>query len=418
MDSRERLNAAIHHQPVDHLCVDFGAGAQTGIGVCAVWNLRKALLDDDSPVKVTEPYQMLGEVDEDLRQALGLDVVGIHPRINIFGYPNEDWKPFKMHDGTPILVPGKFNTTVNERGAVLLYPEGDLSVPPSAKMPKGSYFFDSIPRQKPLDEDNMDPADNCEEFGLLGEEDVSHFVDNVKSFYDQTNYGIYVTLPGLALGDICLVPAPWMKNPRGIRGVPEWYISLASHQDYIMRIFECQCEFALKNIETLAAALGDMPQVAFVSGTDFAHQSSQFCSNETFREMYGYFYKQMNDRIHQLTKWKTFMHCCGAVSRMIPEFIEAGFDILNPVQCSAAGMDPRQLKQEYGQDIVFWGGGVDTQSTLPFGTPDEVYREVSERIEIFSEGSGFVFNSTHNIQSNVPVDNILAMFRAVNDSRA
>ena len=138
---------------------------------------------------------------------------------------------------------------------------------------------------------------------------------------------------------------------------------------------------------------------------------------QTYRELFKPFHKAVNDRIHKLTKWKTFIHSCGAVLPFIPEFMDAGFDVLNPVQCSARGMDPRTLKREFGKNIVFWGGGVDTQKTLPFGTPDEVYREVRERIDIFSPGGGFVFNSTHNVQSNVPTENLLALFRAVEDSR-
>jgi uroporphyrinogen-III decarboxylase len=113
--------------------------------------------------------------------------------------------------------------------------------------------------------------------------------------------------------------------------------------------------------------------------------------------------------------WKTFIHSCGSVYRLIPDFIAAGFDVLNPVQCSASEMDPVRLKREFGRDLVFWGGGVDTQRTLPFGTPEEVYREVRERVAIFNEGGGFVFNTIHNIQGPTPVENLLAMFRALRD---
>jgi uroporphyrinogen-III decarboxylase len=180
-------------------------------------------------------------------------------------------------------------------------------------------------------------------------------------------------------------------------------------------VFEVQCACALKSIELLAAAVGDRAHVVFVSGTDFGTQTGQFCSVETYRELYQPFHKAVNDQIHRLTKWKTFIHSCGAVAPFIPEFIAAGFDVLNPVQCSAKGMDPRTLKREFGQDIVFWGGGVDTQKTLPFGTPNEVYREVRARIAILGEGGGYVFNGTHNIQGNVPTANLLALFRAVKD---
>jgi hypothetical protein len=417
MNSRERLHAALNHQPVDRVCVDFGAGGQTGMGAGAVYRLREAILGKSSHrVKITEPYQMLGEIDEEMRRALSLDVVGIHPRCNMFGFPNEGWKPFTMHDGTPVLVPEKFNWTVNAKGGIEMYPEGDTSVPPSAVMPKDSFFFDATRRQGPFDEENPNLADNCDEFGLLGKADIDHFVNNIKPFYEKTAYGIYMTFPGTGFGDIALVPATWMKHPKGIRDVEEWYISTVTRKDFIYKIFEKQCEFALKNIEMLAKAVGNMPQVVFVSGTDFGTQRGLFAPVEAYRELFKPFHKLVNDKIHKLTTWKTFIHTCGSVYKLIPDLIEAGFDVLNPVQCSAEGMDPKRLKKEFGKQLVFWGGGVDTQSTLPFGKPEDVYRQVRERIDIFNEGGGFVFNSVHNVQSNVPIENILAMFRAVKDS--
>lgn len=418
MTSRERLQATLNHETPDRLCVDFGAGFQTGMGAGAVHRLRQAVLGQpDYRVKVIEPYQMLGEIDAELRAALALDVVGVHGPGTMFGFRNDAWKPFTMTDGTPVLVSDKFNVTPAVDGGWLIYPEGDLTAAPSAWMPKTSLFFDSLHRQQPLDEDNLNPADNCEEFEVIGDAELEHFATGVRRAYEQTDSGIYVTLPGTAFGDIALVPAPWMRQPKGIRGVEEWYMATVTHRDYVHKIFAHQCECALKSIDRLAAALGDRPQVVFVSGTDFGTQTGLFCSVQTYRELYLPYHKAVNDRIHRLTKWKTFIHSCGAVYPLIPEFIAAGFDVLNPVQCSATGMDARTLKREFGRQLVFWGGGVDTQHTLPFGTPDEVYREVRERISIFAEGSGYVFNSIHNVQSNVPVENIRAMFRAVNDSR-
>jgi hypothetical protein len=417
MTSRERLAATLDHREPDRLCVDFGAGFQTGLGAGAVHRLRQAVLGgNDWRVKVIEPYQMLGEIDHDLRQALGLDVVGVHGSGTMFGFKPQDWKPFTLFDGTPVLVPGQFNVTPAEDGGWLMHPEGDTSAPPCAWMPRDSYFFDALNRQQPLDESRLDPADNCEEMAVISDQEVRHFATRARHYHEDTNYGIYMTLPGTAFGDIALVPAPWMKHPKGIRGVQEWYMATVTHRDYVRRVFEHQCECALKSIEKLAAAVGDCAQVAFVSGTDFGTQTGQFCSVPAYRDLYQPFHKAVNDQIHKLTRWKTFIHSCGAVRPFIPEFIEAGFDVLNPVQCSARGMDPRELKREFGQQLVFWGGGVDTQRTLPFGTPDEVYRQVRERIDIFAPGGGFVFNSIHNVQSNVPTANILAMFRALKDS--
>jgi uroporphyrinogen-III decarboxylase len=208
-----------------------------------------------------------------------------------------------------------------------------------------------------------------------------------------------------------------MKDPRGIRDVQEWYLSLVMRPGYIREIFEKQCEYALKNIELIYGATGDKAQVVFVTGTDFGTQTGLFASLESYRDLFKPFHAAVNRKIHELTPWKTFIHTCGAIFELIPDLIDAGFDILNPVQISARGMDAGRLKKEFGRDIVFWGGGIDTQKTLPFGTPDEVYREVRRNIEIFGDGGGYVFNAVHNVQSNVPVENILAMFRALNDAR-
>jgi len=134
---------------------------------------------------------------------------------------------------------------------------------------------------------------------------------------------------------------------------------------------------------------------------------------DVFRKLFKPFYKKINNWIHEHTKWKTFKHSCGSIEPLIPEFIDAGFDILNPVQTSAANMDPVSLKKKYGSQITFWGGGVDTQKTLPFGSPRDVEKEVEERIKIFGEGGGFVFTTVHNIQANVPIENVIAMFETL-----
>ncbi len=172
----------------------------------------------------------------------------------------------------------------------------------------------------------------------------------------------------------------------------------------------------MKNLETLIDIFRDIVQVVVVTGTDFGTQHGPFIKPAAYRDLYKPFHIRVNEAIHKRTNWKTFIHSCGSVYDFLPDFIEAGFDVLNPVQCSAAKMDARTLKKEFGQRLTFWGGGVDTQHTLPFGKPDEVYRQVRERIDIFNEGGGFVFNTIHNIQGPTPLDNLLAMFRAIKES--
>jgi len=281
-------------------------------------------------------------------------------------------------------------------------------------MPRGGYFFDAIIRQQEIDEEKLDPRDNLEEFGPIDEAGLDEIHQDVEAAA-ATGRAVIASFGGTAFGDIALVPAPNLTHPRGIRDVAEWYISLKARTDYVHQVFEGQCEIALANLERIHTRIGDAVDVVVICGTDFGTQTSSFCSVDTFRELWFPYYERVNGWIHRNTAWKTFKHSCGSVERFLPSFIECGFDILNPVQCSAAHMEPEHLKQTYGRQLVFWGGGVDTQKTLPFGTPREVREQVLRRCEIFAVDGGFVFNTIHNVQARTPVQNIVAAIDAVHE---
>ena len=417
ISSRERVNLALNHQEADRIPLDLGGSVVTGMQASSVYSLRQALKLDapGTPVKVIEPYQMLGEIEPDLVEALNIDAVPLISQTTLFGFKNEGWKPWTTFDGTPVLVPEGFNTEPEPNGDILMYPEGDKTAPPSGRMPKDGWYFDTIIRQEPIDEDNLNVEDNLEEFGPISDEELEHFRHEAERLYAETDKAIFANFGGTAFGDIALVPAPWLKRPKGIRDVEEWYISTVARRDYVYNVFERQCEIALENLERIYQAVGDRVTAVFVTGTDFGTQRGPFISPQAYRDLYQPFHKRANDWIHQHTSWKTFIHSCGSVMALIEDFIESGFDILNPVQVSAADMDPGQLKARFGDRITFWGGGVDTQHTLPFGTADEVRNEVRERIEIFGSGGGFVFNSIHNIQARVPVENLLALFETLQE---
>ena len=414
MDSRNRLQTVLSHRDADRLPVDFGSTAVTGVHVSCVAALRDHFGLDPHPVKVIEPYQMLGLLEPDLLDTLGIDTGGVFPVRNLFGFRSRDWKPWRAPWGQELQVPVDFVTSPAPDGGALIYPEGDASAPASGHMPAGGFFFDTIIRQEPFDEDHLDIEGNLEEFGPVGDEDLRHFRTEATALA-ATGRGVVATFGGTAFGDIALVPAPFLKRPRGIRDVEEWYVSVSIRSDFVKRIFERQCEIALANLEKIAAAVGDHVDVVFLCGTDFGTQISQFCSVDTFDELWKPFYRAVNDWIHTNTRWKTFKHTCGAVRPLLPELIDAGFDIVNPVQCSATGMEPRALKADFGDQLTFWGGGVDTQKTLPFGTPEQVRKEVLDRCEIFAPGGGFVFNSIHNLQARTPIANLVAMFDAVRE---
>jgi uroporphyrinogen-III decarboxylase len=330
----------------------------------------------------------------------------------MFGFENVGWRERRLPWGQEVLVPAGFVTTEDPAGDLLVYPEGDLGARPSARMPRGGFFFDSIVRQGPIDEAKLDPADNLEEFAPLAEEDLAYWRREIARVRAGAR-GLVVSLGGTALGDVALVPAPWMKDPRGIRDVAEWYVTTLARPGYVHAIFERQTEVALRNLAAVGEIIGDAAQAVFVCGTDFGTQDSQFLSREAFAELYQPYYRRINDWIHRNTGWRTFKHSCGAVEPLIPAFLEAGFDILNPVQINAAGMDPARLKERYGDRVVFWGGGADTQKVLPFARPAEVEEHVLRQCELLGRGGGFVFTPVHNVQANVPVENVLAMVRAV-----
>ncbi len=419
MNSRQRVDAALRHQQPDHVPLDLGASAVTGMAVSSVYKLRQALKLDrpGTPVRVPEPYQMLGEIAPDLLDALGVDVVGLSGPKNMFGFESTGWKPWTTFDGTPVLVPEAFNTTPEPNGDILMYPGGDRTAPPSGRMPKGGFYFDTIVRQEPIDDATLKVEDNLQEFGPISDEMLQYFASEADRLRRESDRAILANFGGTAFGDIALVPAPWLKNPKGIRDVAEWYMSTVSRFDFVYELFRRQCDIALQNLAKIYEAVGGRVAVVYITGTDFGMQHGPFISPASYRKLYQPFHRRVNDWVHQHTPWKTFIHSCGSVVLLLPDIIDAGFDVLNPVQCSAAGMDPRTLKERFGAKLAFWGGGVDTQKTLPFGTPDEIRRQVRERIEIFGRGGGFVFNTVHNVQAGVPAENLVALYETVRQWR-
>jgi len=415
MSKRKDLLDAINHRQPEKVPIDLGSSSVTGIHVLCLERLREYCGLEKRPIIVIDAYEMLGLVEDDIKEALGIGVSAVRPPISRYGFPNlEPYKTYKTLWGQEVLVPEKFNTVRGKDGAEYIFPCGDTTVAPCARMVRGSFFFDALNRQPCLDENRLDYHDNLEEFGPISQDSLNHIHEETTRLIKRDT-GVLYGLSGTSLGNISQVPGLSLKNPRGIRDISEWYISTLIRQDYIHEVFAAQTEIAVKNLKRIWETAGSAIDVVTVCGTDFGTQNSQFCSPGTFEELYMPYFKKINGWIHDNTTWKTFKHSCGAIVPLLPLIIEAGFDIINPVQCSASGMDPLFLKKAYGKQLVFWGGGVNTQQTLPFGTPDEVAEEVLHRCEIFSKDGGYVFNAIHNIQADTPVENVAAMFKAVRE---
>lgn len=414
MTSRERLIQTLNHEDPGKVVIDLGSNVASGIHAGTLDKLRKALGLEYRPVKVYDPYGMLGLVEEDVVEALGIDVLQVAPLGTLFGYKNNAWKPWKLPDGTDVLIGEGFTYTIDEKEDYYVYPSGDTSAVPSAKMPKNGFYFDNLVRQQPIDESNLSARkDYSEDFELFDDDDLEYLEKTSRYLYENTDYGLNGGNFLGRIGDFATLAGAWMKNPRGIRNIEEWLVYHYLHPEYIKETYDMQVESIIKNLELYKQAVVERIQTIQISGTDFGTQRGLFISRDMYREFYKPYHKKINDWVHQNTNWKTFYHSCGSVVELIEDFIESGWDVFNTVQCSAAGMDPSLLKSKFGDSLTFWGGLVDTQKTLPFGTPEEVREEVLQRLNIFAPGGGYVASTVHDIQYNTPVKNIIAMFDAI-----
>jgi len=418
MISRERVRKAINHQQPDRIPFDLGSTSVTGIHVNTYAKLKSALGIRGGEIRVYDPFQMLAEVEDSVKKLLGIDTFGIPTPYTIFGFRNENWKPWRTFQGTDVMVSGHCELGVDNQGNLVIYPQGDRSARPSGRMPKGGFYFDNIIRQAPFKEEDLDPKEWVEETYALYKDEDLNYLENLSSWaYIETEYSIIGNFCDGGLGDIAVVPGPHVANPRGIRDPQEWLLSLATRKSYIKEIFAYQTEMVLKNLKMYHEAVGDRIDIIDVSETDLGVQTGLLLSKETFRELFKPYYKKMNEWIHRNTNWKTFYHSCGSIVDLLGDLIDAGVDIINPVQYSAEGMEPSLLKHTYGDRITFWGGGVDAQRILPFGSPEEVKAEAIKNMRTWYRDGGFVFGSIHNVQPDVPINNLKAMIDTFNTWR-
>lgn len=416
MTSRERVQAALNHQSPDCIPVDFGATSVTGIHCKVVEGLRDYYKLDKHPVHVIEPFQMLGEIEPDLQEAIGIDCIPVFGPQNMFNMDESKVHKQYTHWGQEVMIASDIDLTVNNEGNAYIYAQGDRNYPPSAIMPSSCYFINAVERQHYVDDEQLNPIDNLEEYGPLSEEELQYYTGKIQKA-SATEKAVIASFGGTGLGDVAFIPGMGLKSPKGVRNVSEWYLSTIMRKDFVHELFSRQTDIAIENYSRLWNTLGNHVDVVFTCGTDFGTQDSQFCSLDTYKELWLPYYKRLNDWIHQHTTWKIFKHSCGAIIPILPGLIEAGFDIINPVQLSAKNMDIKFLKKEYGNELTFWGGGVDTQRILPTATPNEIRSQVLSQCEILGEGGGFVFNAVHNIQANVPLQNVVALIETLKEIR-
>jgi len=405
MTSRERVLAALEHREPDRVPLDLGGSFVTSIHAVALDDLRKHLGLQQRPVKIVDAYQMLGEVEMDVVERLHLDCLPVEPPVLTMGLRRENWKPWRLMDGREVLVPGDFEVQVTPEGDWLFTAPGSGSAVPTHRMPRHGYYFDTLGETAwHMDWTPPPLSEMARQFegALVHDGDLAHMAEQAARLRRTTDKALILNCWGLL-------------GPRYVGTLTDFWCLLASDPKYVRGLFDLAAEVGVRNLERMWEAIGEDIDVVVISGLDFGTQKAEWFSRDTFLEVYLPCLQVHYEWIRANTTWKSFEHSCGSAAKIIGDMAAAGLDAFNPVQTSAAGMDPAWLKETCGDRLTFWGGGSETQSTLPFGSPEQVRAEVAERIRIFAPGGGFVYCPIHNIQPNTPPENIVAAYDAAHE---
>ncbi|MBN2288420.1 MAG: hypothetical protein JXQ83_03740 [Candidatus Glassbacteria bacterium] len=391
MNSRERVLAAIERREPDRVPIDFGSTRQSGIMAAAYHELKK-LLGLDGETFVYDIYQMLAEVEEPVRRRLHSDVVALRARTVAFGVPNLGRRDWTLNNGTRVKVSAALDPESDSRGNLFILDRGGRRI---ACMPAGGFYFDSL--EKGAGAAHVDP--DKWEIPPLAEEELRFLEEQAAFWHLETDYAVIAELPQVEL-----------FFGFGGGGFDDWLVTLMTEENYVRELYEKAVEGMCRNFDLYYQATSGRFDIAKFND-DFGMQSGEFADPELFRSLVLPYYGKYIDHIRGTdSRLKIFQHCCGSIFNLLGEMIGIGVEVINPVQTSAANMDPAGLKEAYGERVCFWGGGVENQRVLAFGTPQEVAAQAAERVEIFKPGGGFVFNTIHNIQQNTPAENILAAF--------
>jgi uroporphyrinogen decarboxylase len=406
MNSQERVLAALNHREPDRVPIDFDGYRGSSIAAMGYVKLRKYLGLPAKTVYVYDPIQQLAQVDEDVLERFGADAIEVGR-----GFPLDEsaWVDWVLPDGTPCKMP--VWATPERHGAdwVLRSQSGRIL----ARMPKGGLYFSQeyFPLAEKTDFDNI-PGALAEAMwsgipappGPLAEgpEGLRKLAEGAQALRSRTERAIV----GFFGGSLFEAGQFTHRNDN-------FYMLLAGEPKQAHAFLDRLVEVHLANLEKYLGAVGKWIDL-IVFTDDLGMQTGPQISPAMYREFFKPRHKIMWARAKQLANVKVNLHSCGGFRELLPDLIEAGAEAINPVQISARGMNPRELKAEFGKDLVFWGGGCDTQEVLPNGTPEAVRRHVQKQVRILSPGGGFVFQPVHNIQANILPENIVAMFDAVN----
>jgi hypothetical protein len=407
MTSRERVQKTINFETPDRVPIDLGGMKASSIAASTCVQLKQRL-GIRTPTRVTDPRFMIADVDEELRRRFRLDVVPVDlSQIVHAVQPDSRWVPRTLFDGSQVLLPP--GTGIREDadgGWTMLASDGS---PTSFRMPRGGWYFDDTafnPAGR-IDPESFRPQSD------VPDESLRLMQDYAADLYRSTDYALLGWGFGVCFLGLSLITD---RSANVTQGMPdEWMMMLMTEKDTCHQSMDRSVEATISCLRKVNEAVGEYCFAWGIASDDSGTQRCEFIDPDLWAEMIKPHYAKLCSWIHRNTRMKTFLHSCGSIPRLIPHWIEAGVDILNPVQTSAAGMAPDVLKRLYGGKIVFWGGGCDTQAVLPGSTAGEVREHVRERMKVFAPGGGYVFTQVHNIQAKVPPENVEAMLDAASE---
>ena len=405
MTSQERVLASINHRQPDRVPIDLGAHRSSSIAAIAYPKLRAALGLEPRTVDVYDPVQQLAIVHEDVLERFGIDVISLGR-----GFSNDDkwWADWTLPDGTPCRMPVWSQPERHGTDWVVRAPSGRII----ARMPELSVTFDQA--YWPF---------------MEGDEDLSQ----IEALFPEHMWTGMPAPPGPSISSIEELAAGARafraSTSRAILGgfggnllemgqfyyrMDNFLMLLAGEPKRAHAFLDALVEIHMAKLERFLGAVG--PYIDIIGfGDDLGSQNRPQISPQMYREFFKPRHAMMWKRAKELANVKVMLHCCGAVRPLLPDLIDAGLDAINPVQISCRGMEAEGLKRDFGKDLCFWGGGCDTQSMLPNGTPAQIREHVLHQCEVLAPGGGFVFQQVHNIMANVPAENIVAMYDAVRE---
>ena len=410
MTSRERIIAAIEHREPDRVPLDLGATPSSGISVIAYNNLKKKLGMEGGRTLVYDVVQQLAQPEKEILDRFHIDVVDVG---RTFSTGENDWHKIEVSDGSSAFYPAWFHPEQKEDGTWYAYDSDKTLI---AKMPPGATFFDQtcFPWEDgyPSDYKGLPEAMNKVLWANLahtpwdsaGREDFWDTLRaNAVKLREESDRALMIVC-GCNLFE-------WGTF---LRKIDNFLMDLVLDPVNVEKLLDALMEVHLVTLKKVCDAVGDVVDIIRF-GDDLGMDSGPFMAPDTYRSLFKPRHKILCDYVHKNSSMKTFLHSCGSIYRLLPDLIDAGYDVINPVQTNSAEMDPATLKKEFGADITFWGGGADTRAVLNRMSPSEVKDHVKKRLEIFAPGGGFVFNTVHNIMADVPPENIIAMFEAVEE---